>query len=244
MKYIVSFVFLFFVLMNAPVHAGIFDGDTYAGFGLSTFLLNGDNPANKEIFPKENEGVIGGGFPNWQSGISLKGMLSIDPQRVYRIPFSFDYYVMRGVQRLPDKYYTIRSTHIIQIPTLSAGFEYAFANLPLANAKVYAGADVRCSFVLPTELEVALDYSNPTFPDTTRYYGKDAATRLGMALRIGIDGEIAAPWYVNISIGYNAFNLIGRDALRGELFTPSKLSETQESIIGSIIANVMVQCKL
>lgn len=41
---------------------GLFDGTTSVGFGITTFLLNGANPANQKIFPKESEGAIGGGF--------------------------------------------------------------------------------------------------------------------------------------------------------------------------------------
>ena len=73
---------------------------------------------------------------------------------------------------------------------------------------------------------------------------QETATRLGMGLRIGVDGEVFAPWYVNISAGYNAFNLLGRNDSRGELFTPSNLSEKVESIIGAIATTILIQYKL
>ncbi|MFM8280390.1 MAG: hypothetical protein ACKN9Y_02200 [Bacteroidota bacterium] len=240
MKYIVSFIVL--CLAISPMHGNnIFEGSTSVSFGITTFLLNGTNPANQKIFPKESEGAIGGGFPNWQSGFSIKGVVGIDKNNTYRIPFVLDYFIMNGVQRLPDKYYTIQANHTIHIPTLFSGFEYAFATLPLANAKAYAGIDLRLSMLAPTELEVSLDYVKPDFPDTTRYFGKSGASRFGTSVKLGIEGLVEDNWSVNISTGYTVFNLLGRDNTRGELFTPSAVTETVESIIGAITTTVLVQ---
>ena len=234
-------LFCMFFSSNAQ---SVFDGTTSVAFGVSTFLINGANPANQKIFPKESEGAIGGGFPNWQSGFSLKGTLGIDKKNDYRIPFGLDYFIMSGVQRVPDKYYTIQATHTIHIPTLFAGFEYAFADLPLANAKAYAGFDIRMSMLAPTELEVILNYEKPDYPDTTRYFGKPAASRLGAGVKLGIEGAVEDRFSVNISVGYTAFNLLGRNNVRGELFTPSSLAESVESIIGAITSSVLVQYQL
>ena len=243
MKRIYSFV-LATILCTCNLSAQIFDGETYLGIGISSITFNGDNPANKQIFPKGNNTTVGGGFPNAQTALSLRTTLSIDKNRTYRIPISFDYVLLSGVQRLPDKFYNIYATHSVHIPTISAGFEYAFLSLPLANAKLYAAADIKLSMIQKSELIVNLDYENKDFRDTTRIYGKETATRLGMGLRIGVDGEVFAPWYVNISAGYNAFNLLGRNDSRGELFTPSNLSEKVESIIGAIATTILIQYKL
>ena len=243
MKFICSLMLACFSIIPM-LGQGIFDGTTSVGFGITTFLLNGANPANQKIFPKESEGAIGGGFPNWQSGFSLKGTLGVDKHNTYRIPFGLDYYIMNGVQRLPDKFYTIQASHTIHIPTLFTGFEYAFAELPLANAKAYAGLDLRLSMIAPTELEVNLNYEKPNFPDTTRYFGKSGATRFGTAFRVGIEGIVEERWSVNISAGYSVFNLLGRDDKRGELFTPSAVTETVESIIGSITTAVLIQYRI
>jgi hypothetical protein len=243
MNYIFGFVFA--ICMFAPLSAqSMFNGPTSIAFGVSTFLLNGANPANQKIFPVESEGAIGGGFPNWQSGFSLKGTVGIDKQNNLRIPFGLDYFIMSGVQRVPDRFYTIVAKHTIQIPTIYTGFEYAFADLPLANAKAYAGIDIRLSMIAPTELEVNLNYVKDDFPDTTRYFGKSGASRIGAGVKLGIEGAVEENWYVNISVGYSAFNLIGRDNLRGELFTPSAVSESVESIIGAITTSVLVQYRL
>jgi hypothetical protein len=243
MKHIVSIILAMMFIFPAKAD-GLFDGKTSLGFGITTFLLNGSNPANQKIFPKESEGAIGGGFPNWQSGISLKGTLGIDKNNNYRIPFGLDYYIMNGVQRLPDKFYTIQASHTIHVPTVFAGFEYAFAELPLANAKAFVGLDLRLSMITSSELEVFLNYEKADFPDTTRYFGKQNASRLGSSLRVGIEGVVEDRWSVNISAGYTAFNLLGRDNARGELFTPSSLSESVESIIGGIMTAVLVQYTL
>lgn len=243
MKYIIGLLLVICSQMSAQAQS-VFDGTTTVAFGVSTFLLNGSNPANQKIFPNESEGAIGGGFPNWQSGFTVKGTLGVDKQNELRIPFGLDYFVMSGVQRVPDRFYTIQATHTIQIPTIFTGIEYAFADLPLANAKAYAGFDVRMSMLAPTELEVKLNYEKPDFPDTTRYFGKTGATRLGAGVKLGIEGVVEERWSVNISVGYTAFNLLGRDNLRGELFTPSALTETVESIIGGFTSSVLVQYRL
>ena len=243
MKCFLSFIIACVAFLPSQAD-GLFDGTTSVGFGITTFILNGANPANQKIFPKESEGAIGGGFPNWQSGFSLKGTFGIDKKNTYRIPFGLDYYIMNGVQRLPDKFYTIQASHTIHIPTLFAGFEYAFAELPLANAKAYAGFDLRLSMMAPTELEVNLNYEKPDFPDTTRYFGKSSATRLGTGLRVGIEGIVEDRWSVNISAGYTVFNLLGRDNERGELFTPSSITESVESMIGGITTAVIIQYRL
>lgn len=243
MRYILGLCFVLISCLPARGQS-MFAGNTSIAFGVSTFLLNGANPANQKIFPQESEGAIGGGFPNWQSGFTLKGTLGIDKNNDYRIPFGLDYFVMSGVQRVPDRFYTIVANHTIQIPTLFAGFEYAFADLPLANAKAYAGFDIRMSMLAPTELEVKLNYEKPDFPDTTRYFGKTGASRLGAGLKLGIEGVVEERWSVNISIGYTAFNLLGRNNERGELFTPTAVTESVESIIGALTSSVLIQYRL
>ncbi len=61
MKYIIGLVLVISSLL--PVRAqSVFDGTTTVAFGVSTFLINGSNPANQKIFPNESEGAIGGGF--------------------------------------------------------------------------------------------------------------------------------------------------------------------------------------
>lgn len=243
MRYILGLFIVLFSCLPARTQS-IFEGNTSVAFGVSTFLLNGANPANQKIFPTESEGAIGGGFPNWQSGISLKGTIGIDKNNDYRIPFGLDYFVMSGVQRVPDRFYTIVANHTIHIPTIFAGFEYAFADLPLANAKAYAGFDLRMSMLAPTELEVKLNYEKPDFPDTTRYFGKTGASRLGAGVKLGIEGVVEERWSVNISVGYTAFNLLGRNNERGELFTPSAVTESVESIIGALTSSVLIQYRL
>jgi hypothetical protein len=244
MRSIIRLTLALTLLVPSISYADLFDGETFLTFGLSTLSINGANPARNVIFPKGNEATIGGGFPGPQTGISVRALLCVDKQREFRIPIGFDYYYFRGLQRLPDKFYTIYATHTVQVPAFSMGFEYGFLELPLASARVYAGADLRLFFIRPSNLTVNVDYENPDFRDTTRTFGKSAATRLGTSLRIGVDGEISKPWYVNISLGYNVFNLMGRDDARGELFTPSLLSETRESLLGSLIINVSMQYKL
>ncbi|MGA1435753.1 MAG: hypothetical protein ACO34C_09675, partial [Candidatus Kapaibacteriota bacterium] len=62
--------------------------------------------------------------------------------------------------------------------------------------------------------------------------------------RVGIEGVVEDRWSVNISAGYTVFNLLGRDDKRGELFTPSAVTETVESIIGGNTTAVLIQYRI
>lgn len=61
MKLIYSFL-VSTILCTCNLSAQIFDGETYLGIGISSITFNGDNPANKQIFPKGNNTTVGGGF--------------------------------------------------------------------------------------------------------------------------------------------------------------------------------------
>jgi len=227
--------------------------EIHVGVGLVTSWLNGANPASDIIFPRDTVHSIGGGFNGQQPGIALRGIFIMDPDRRIRITTGLDYIWYTGLQRIEGPGYTFYARHTLEIPTIILGFEYAFLTLPLANAKVYAGVDARYSIVSGGSFRRRVVYKNfDKIDDTTiaskPFYGNQAypqfesQSRLGAALKLGIEGELLDPIYVNISGSYGAINLVGRNDIRGELLTPSKeVAETQESVLGNIFFTMMMQ---
>ena len=82
------------------------------------------------------------------------------------------------------------------------------------------------------------------------FNGKSAATRLGAMARLGIEGEIYYPVFVNTSVGWGAMNLLGRDTRStaegglGELLTPVPQNESGEAILYHLNFTFMVQVRL
>jgi hypothetical protein len=226
------------------------------GIGLVTSWLNGSNPATDIIFPRDTIHSIGGGFGGQQPGIALRGIFIMDSARRLRITTGLDYIWYTGVQRIEGPGYTFYARHTLEMPTAILGFEYAFLNLPLANAKIYAGVDARYSFVTNGSFRRKVVYKNfDKIDDTTiaskPFYGNqsypqfETQPRLGASIKLGIEGELLDPVYVNISGAYGAINLLGRNDIRGELLTPSKEpAEKQENILGNIFFTMMIQYRL
>ncbi|MBI3258121.1 MAG: hypothetical protein HYZ54_01375, partial [Ignavibacteriae bacterium] len=113
------------------------------GIGLTTSWLNGANPATDIIFPKDTIHSIGGGFNGQQPGLAIRGTFIMDPDRRMRITAGLDYIWYTGLQRIEGPGYTFYARHNLDLPTFVLGFEYAFMNLPLANARMYVGVDAR-----------------------------------------------------------------------------------------------------
>ena len=217
------------------------------GIGLTTSWLNGSNPASDIILPKDTVHTIGGGFNGQQPGIALRGIFIMDPERRMRITTGLDYVWFTGLQRIEGSGYTLYARHTLEIPTTVLGFEYAFMNLPLANAKLYGGVDARYSFITNGTFRRKIVYKLiDNIDDVTISTKKSFGTpsRFGAALKLGIEGELLDPVYVNISGAYGAINLIGRNNRRGELFTPTTDDETQESLLGNIMFTMMIQYRL
>jgi hypothetical protein len=68
--------------------------------------------------------------------------------------------------------------------------------------------------------------------------------------RLGIEGEIYYPVFVNTSVGWGAMNLLGRDTRstanggRGELLTPVSQNEAGEGVLYHLNFTFMVQVRL
>ena len=221
--------------------------------GLSTDWITNDNPAVYRLTgtgdPLDSEAGFGGGFDGVQFGWGLKGFADLDKQKILRIPFGIDYFNYHGAQAILAPSYEITVTHTVNMFTPYAGFEWSFVEFPLAYARAYIGAETRLTYLPSNEVRYQEWYANGDTKDST-FSTKEAAARLGGMIRLGIEGEIYYPVFVNTSVAWGVMNLIGRDMRstaeggRGELLTASKLNESGEGLIYHLNFTFMVQIRI
>lgn len=216
----------------------------YIAGGLTTTWISGYNPASEPLFPKDTNQIEGGGIYGQQPGISLRGIYMIDPERTLRVTAGGDLFFVTGSQRIEDKYFSLTAWHTMNIATITGGFEYAFATLPLANGRVYAGVEGRCSFIENISFTSIIYYKGFDSTVIRTYDTKQTATRFGSALRLGVEGEILDPAFINISVAYNVMNLFNRDDNRGELLTPKSPFEKKESVVDNFLFSFWLQYRL
>ncbi len=224
--------------------------------GLSTNWITNDNPATYRITgvgdPTDSTAGYGGGLDGVQTGWGIAGFADIDKQKTYRVPFGIDFWGMSGTQTLNARTFTIAVRNEVQIYSGHVGFEWSFVEFPLAYARAYIGGEARFNHIGGNSINVYEEYrstSPPLIRDTT-YIGKEAATRIGGMVRIGIEGELYYPLFLNTSLAWGVMNLIGRDSRptweggRGELLTAIPLNEAGESYVQHINFTFMLQVRL
>lgn len=229
--------------------------------GLSTSWVPNDNPATYRLTGRIsttdslNAGIpYGGGLDGLQNGIGVKVFIDLDKQKTYRIPLGIDYHAYRGAQGMATDIYSMILRHSVDIWTGIAGFEYSFVEFPMAFARAFVGTEVRGSIVGASKIERTLENydfnGNVISSATERFSQKSAVFRLGGAMRLGIEGELYYPVFLNTSISYGVLNVLGRDSRgtvaggRGELLTPDRLNEGAESVVHQVNFTFMIQVRL
>lgn len=223
--------------------------------GLSTDWITSDNPAVYRLASSQNtspEETYGGAFDGAQMGWGLRGYIDLDKQKKFRIPVGLDYFMYKGAQSIVGETYSIRVTHENALTAALAGFEWSFVEFPWAFARAYVGAEARLLFV--GENTITRDSKTLVADSIVQrvevFNGKASATRLGAMARLGIEGEIYYPVFVNTSVGWGAMNVLGRDTRttanggRGELLTPVSQNETGEAVLYHLNFTFMVQVRL
>jgi hypothetical protein len=229
--------------------------------GLSTNWIISDNPAVDRIVANasgpesrpEDPTQLGGAFDGNQIGYGIRAYVDLDKQKLYRIPFGVDVFMLRGSQSFTGTNFGLLARHSTDVYSFHAGFEYSFVEFPLAFARAYVAGELRGSMVtngnLYTRSRVLGSDSRITTVESN-FAGKSSAFRLGSMIRLGLEGEIYYPVFLNTSVGYGAMNLVGRDTRltteggRGELLTPSSQHEGPEQIIQNMNFTFMVQVRL
>ncbi|GIV53539.1 MAG: hypothetical protein KatS3mg039_0057 [Candidatus Kapaibacterium sp.] len=228
-------------LLGIGASAQVYRSSASVGY-TATFLLN--SPATNLIFsPSSNDsGIVyvnGSRFVGAQSGLTLRYVHALDQQQRWFIPMSIEAIFFRGKQRLESLLFIGRGEVATDVYTLSTGVQYRFADLPLAQAFLYAGIEPRVSVVGGASFSYQVTDKSTGAPvseygiDTTL---KPTVIRAGGIVRLGAQGVLDDRIMLNLSIAWGAFNLIGRDGRttdpqrRGQLLTPTRIFETSEAI--------------
>jgi hypothetical protein len=212
---------------------------TKVEFGFTATFLHGNQGAQLPMFSSRNDStfVTGSNYVGAQSGVSARMNFEVGSMRQFIIPVGIDMTFMRGLQRLENPGLTGHGSVSTNITSIVTGCQYRFAELPLAEAFLYGGVDVRGSFIGGARFQYEVDQYSTGQPlpqyaqDTTL---KPSVFRLGGALRVGVQGIISEPLRINISAAYGVYNLVGRDLRttgsdrRGQLLTPTRIGETAE----------------
>lgn len=233
---IISLIFLFSMSLKAQ-----FNEEYYAGIGLSTTKIIGDNP-NTFDFGNPDSDIIGGSFNEWQPGIDLRLLFVLNESRTLRLPIGIDYQIFRAYERFPLVVTSEVFRQKLNIMSFYTGINYTLIKFPVADARLFASLEPRFSYIHLLSFEQDIDYKNPARRDSiVSYPTKNNAFRIGGSLKLGIDGKVKNNFYVNVSFGISSVNLLLRDDDRAELFTPDKSFQDGESIVGTMNMTIMLQ---
>lgn len=221
--------------------------------GLSTAWIINDNPATDRIVPATDSlEYFGGGFDGMQVGFGIRFWADLDKQKTFRVPIGIDYYNFEGAQTQTSSTNSIAIRHNMDVIATTIGFEAALIEFPFAFARMYAGIEARPTFFSASNVDVRLvtKSTDTTIVVEQSYSNKESQFRLGALGRLGIEGELIYPVFVNTSVGVGALNLIGRDTTpvseggNGELMTPGKLDEIDEGMLLYVNVTFMIQVRL
>jgi len=224
--------------------------------GMSTDWITSDNPAVYRITGQQNNPdpnqAFGGALDGMQMGWGIRLYADLDKQKKFRVPIGIDYYGFSGVQAFTAETFSLRIRHDVDVFTGLIGFEYSFVEFPLAFARAFAGVEVRPLWVAPNSINQIERTITPSgiVENNRTYSGKDGAFRVGGMVRLGIEGELYYPVFLNTSVGYGVMNLLNRDERstandgRGELLTPQRLNENGERMLSHVNFTFMIQVRL
>jgi hypothetical protein len=215
--------------------------------GLSTSWILGENPNSTPIFNRDSiaKYYYGGGFSGSQPGIMLKCTYSLDEDSRFVIPFGVDYTMFSTGERVPLPDNIIAwFTNKVNVTAIFAGLDYFFWKIPFNDVRTYLGAEIRTSIIPPGEYTQEFQDRNVDTSLTIKVKTKSQAIRWGGDIKLGVEGELFHPLYLNTSIGLGAINILGRDNNHGELFTPKKsLDNGTETLTYNLYFTLLLQYK-
>lgn len=223
--------------------------------GMSTDWITNDNPAVHRLTGTSDsiDAPLGGALDGMQMGWGIRAYADLDKQKTFRIPFGLDYFSYSGTQSMNAPTYAVQVRHDVNLFTGHLGFEWSFVEFPLAFARAYIAGEVRGLYVAPNTITTSTRIVSDSGHVTSRqevFSGKEGAFRLGGMARLGIEGEIYYPVFLNTSVAYGVMNLVGRDMRstadggRGELLTPNKMDAAGEGLLYHLNFTFMVQVRL
>ena len=250
LKYFLIIIVLLVVVIFNRTNAQ-FETKYSLQLGMTTLHILGDNPATKPMIERDTTGnaVFGGSFDGGQPGFSLRLLMALDTSNIISIPIGIDFTLFEALERYPvARYVSVKYKHTVFNPTFVVGLNYALVRYPISKSKIYAGLEARGSLITSSRLESRLDFLALDSTYTKVLEIKNSAFRLGAAVRLGIEGQVAKDWDVNMSCAIGVMNLIGRDNSRGELLTPLRKTpyteETKESYVYNFLFSMSIMYRL
>lgn len=222
----------------------IFPYNYTLGIGISTVKILNPNPNSRSMNPLvHRDGYLGGSFKGAMPGIDLRATFQLDEDGIWRMPMGLDMTFYSARERLPvTSRITDRYENNANIYAPYIGLNYSFLQIPKARASFYFGLEARASIIDGPVFRFIRNYE--LIPDENldiTEYNKQNTVRLGGLIKLGLEGDLMDNYMVNSSIGYGVLNTFLRDNVRGELLTPRKDYEVQESYLQGIFFTVMVQ---
>ncbi|MBI5325418.1 MAG: hypothetical protein HZB41_09140 [Ignavibacteriae bacterium] len=246
-----TLLILFLITIMTGLASAQFVKGFSVGWGLKTTEILGSNPAAAPFSESDpnKPALFGGGFDGPQQGMELLFEFPVGENNDFFIPLGIDYSFYQGLQRIPQNKFILQSLeNRLDVASLSLGLNYAVLKYSIANAKIYAGLEAKTSFIGQNTFTVETEYKQHDSVEIFIVDLKESCVRLGGSIKIGIEGEIADNWYVNILGTFGIMNLIGRNNERGELMTPYKKTylsfENRESFLYTIQYSFIIQYKL
>lgn len=247
MKKILIFIALL-AFLNMYETYSQFENRFFIAAGLSTNEIIGNDWGKFPILERDTNkpGIIGGGFTSSNPGFQFLMTFWFDTSGVFRIPLGVEYHYYEGLQRVPyTRHYTYFLKHRLDLWSIHLGLDVAFLNLQLAQTKVYTGIEFIANIFTNNLYTANLVHStDPNISGETLRASKSNALRFGTGIKLGFEGLIVEPWYINASWSLSLLNLLGKDDARGELFTPNIDKEGKENNSYNFNFNFLVQYRL
>lgn len=224
--------------------------------GLSTDWITNDNPSVYPLTGSNSDTTstrpFGGAYDGSQPGWGLRGYVDLDKQKTFRIPVGVDIFYYNGAQSIAGSNYQFLVEHKNTLVSTFTGFEWSFVEFPLAFARAYVGGEARVLFVNANTVNTQATniINGEVITSNTTVSNKASAIRVGAMARLGIEGEIYYPVFLNTSVGYGVMNLLGRDMRtsaqggRGELLTARSLNEAGEGVLTHLNFSFMIQIRI
>ncbi len=248
MKKILIQISILIVVIQINITYTQFENRFFIAAGLSSNEIIGNDWGKLPILERDpnKPGIIGGGFTSSNPGFEFLFTFLLDTSGIFRIPLGLEYHFYEALQRVPYiRNYTYFLKHRIDLWSISLGFNVAFLNLELAQTKLYAGVDFSANMFTNSVYTSNLVHStDPSISGETVRAIKSNTVRFGSGIRLGFEGLVAEPWYINASWSLSLLNLFGKDSERGELFTPNLEKEGKENNSYNFNFNFLIQYRL
>lgn len=223
--------------------------DFYIGCGLVGTNFMEDSPEWIPISFSANEETLkyGGSFDGVETGIHFSLITNLDTDHNWLLPLTFEYnWLKAGEEVYASQYKKYVTSHKIATQKISTGIQWQFYTFPFKDVRAYIGAEAKAVFVnnqLMKVESIIVSDEGVVQSVTTHRAAKPDAVRFGSEIKLGFRGELLHNFYINTFLGMEALNLLGRDDMRGELFTPY-IMESKEQIVPQWHFVLMLEYKI